>query len=90
MANEMKLPICEKLRRVEWPGNDWAVPDAYADEAADLIEEMYEALQQYEAFLERTIAMVTGGADVSDAKFATSMNTLLDMSAAALSKARGE
>lgn len=52
--------------------------------------DMYEALQQYEAFLERTIAMVTGGADISDANFATSMNALLDMSAAALSKAMGE
>lgn len=52
--------------------------------------EMFEALQQHEAFLERLIAMVSGGSDMSPASIAISMNALLEMSSAALAKAKGE
>lgn len=52
--------------------------------------ELYEALQQHEAFLERLIAMVSGGSDITDVDFADAMNGVLALSDAALSKARGE
>lgn len=83
---------------IKGPTGEWAAlacgdTDGSAAANARMIAaapEMFEALEQHEAFLERLIAMVSGGSDMSPASIATSMTALLDMSSAALRKAKGE
>ena len=77
MSSETDLIICKKLRDVAWPGNDWAVPSAYAHEAADLIDEMYEACEKALNFIQNTESEL--GIELSSG----------DALRAALSKARG-
>jgi hypothetical protein len=78
MANEPKLPICEKLRG----GRHW-ITSVDVHEAADVIEDMYEALALAVDLVERDVIMVRPSEREELIAALTEWNL-------ALSKARGE